>query len=329
MFPADIESLTPKSINSEAAEIICAFSSGMIDLIAQEKTTATVSGKMSSSKFDFQIRNAGTNSVQKISVDNSQCEIDGAYEGRESLLILEAKNAISEDFIIRQLYYPYRLWVDRISKKVVPIFLCYSNDVFHFFIYKFEDKSDYNSIRLVEQRNFSFAPERIDLGEIEDLVRNAVLVDEPDEPFPQADKFERVVDLLSLLKIENLRGTFITSNYDFDPRQTNYYTSAGKYLGLIAGNYEEYCITRLGMSIMKLSHKAKYLFLAKTILSHKAFNRVCAEYLNLGVRPLGDVVISLMRSSGLRNVESDSTFRRRSQTVVSWVEWILRLAEPP
>jgi hypothetical protein len=301
----------------------------MIDLIAQEKTIATVSGKMSSSKFEFQIRKVGGNSFQKISVDNSQCEIDGAYEGRESLLILEAKNAISEDFIIRQLYYPYRLWVDKISKKVVPIFLCYSNDIFHFFIYKFEDKNDYNSIRLVEQKNFTFAPERIDLGEIVDLVRGTTLVDEPEEPFPQADKFERVVDLLALLKTENLRATFITSNYDFDPRQTNYYTSAGKYLGLIAGNYEEYRITKLGVSIMKLSHKAKYLYLAKTILSHKAFNKVCAEYLNLGVRPSGDVVLSLMKSSGLRNVESDSTLRRRSQTVVSWVEWILRLAEPP
>ena len=36
-------------------------------------------------------------------------EINAAYEGRSCLAILEAKREISEDFITRQLYYPFRM----------------------------------------------------------------------------------------------------------------------------------------------------------------------------------------------------------------------------
>ena len=48
-----------------------------------------------------------TNKFDNIKVNNSQIEIDGGYEGAESLTIIEAKNNIADDFIVRQLYYPY------------------------------------------------------------------------------------------------------------------------------------------------------------------------------------------------------------------------------
>jgi hypothetical protein len=59
-----------------------------------------------------------------------------------------------DDFIVRQLYYPYRLRSSKIKKEVVPILMTVSNDVFSFFIFKFNEENDYSSISLVEKKNF-------------------------------------------------------------------------------------------------------------------------------------------------------------------------------
>jgi hypothetical protein len=75
-FPSFLESLDYRNITSEATAINCAFVSKILhDFTKEENIFPTVSGRMSSSSFDFNI-----NSVQgllKISVENSQIEIDG------------------------------------------------------------------------------------------------------------------------------------------------------------------------------------------------------------------------------------------------------------
>ena len=64
-----------------------------------------------------------------VKVANSQVEIDGGYEGLN--ITYRSKNSISDDFLIRQLYYPYRLWQSKIDKNVKPIFMIYSNGIFN------------------------------------------------------------------------------------------------------------------------------------------------------------------------------------------------------
>jgi len=59
------------------------------------------------------------------------------------------------------------------------------------------------------------------------------IVREPEIPFPQADSFRRIINLCELLNKSYLTKNEITANYYFDPRQSNYYTDAGRYLGLI------------------------------------------------------------------------------------------------
>ncbi len=324
-FPSGIESINPNNLYSEAAAINSAFISGMIDEIAGEEVVPTLSGKMGTSKFGFKIRDKGSDKHQRIIVENSQCEIDGGFEGQNSLVIIEAKNAISEDFIVRQLYYPYRLWREKISKKVVPVFLSYSNDIFHFFIYEFQNDDDYNSIRLVQQRNFVFAPEKINLDDIQLALNQVRVVPEPSVPFPQADKFERIVDLLGLLANGSLEAAAITENYDFDSRQTQYYTNAARYLGLLEGGAHAYSLSKKASIAMKLSFKSKYLSLVRAILSHEIFNKTCRAYLEEAQKPSLDKIVDIMRSSQLKSVSSHSTYTRRARTVISWVDWILNL----
>ncbi|MDM8313095.1 transcriptional regulator, partial [Clostridium cadaveris] len=121
-FPEHITSINYGNITSEAMAINCAYVSGIIqDFLEDEAILPTVSGRMSSDEFAFKINSK--EDKMHIDVKNSQIEIDGGYEGIETLSLIEAKNTLSDDFIIRQLYYPYRLWSQKIEKQVRPIFM--------------------------------------------------------------------------------------------------------------------------------------------------------------------------------------------------------------
>ena len=71
------------------------------------------------------------------------------------------------------------------------------------------------------------------MADIQEILRDVTIEVEPNLPFPQADKFERVINLCELLNEKILNKDEVTAKYDFDARQTDYYTSAARYLGLI------------------------------------------------------------------------------------------------
>lgn len=329
-FPSDITTIDPTNLYSESSALHCAVITGMIEDVLGEEAFQTVSGKMSSKKFDFNIRTKKGNDL-KINVTNSQVEIDGGYESANQFMIVEAKNEMVEDFLIRQLYYPYRLWQGKTYKEVRPVFFTYSNDIFSFFIFEFTDPMRYNSLKLVEQKDYVIAHEEIELEDIIELVNTTKVQPEPHIAFPQADLFPRIVDLLGLLVENDLDRETITLNYDFDERQTYYYTTAGMYLGLIERYTDKetkkvmFTLSNKGREIMRKSFKQKYLSLAGCILAHEPFKQVLLEYIQNGAPPEKGRVVEIMRRCKLYNVNSDSTYERRAQTVSKWVEWILDL----
>ena len=135
-LPTNLQSLDANNIPSETIAINCALASGMLsDFLEEDILYSTVSGRMGSGRFDFSIQNSCTKTPTSVSVNNSQIEIDAAFEGVHSLSLLEAKRDLSEDFLVRQLYYPYRVWSNRVTKKVKPIFLVYSNGIFSLYEY--------------------------------------------------------------------------------------------------------------------------------------------------------------------------------------------------
>ena len=320
-FPRQIETIDYTNLYSESSALLCAFNIGIIDDLVDSKTKFTVSGRMSTKTFEFQIKNSLNNQSYSINVTNSQCEIDGGFETDDCLILIEAKNYRVEDFLIRQLYYPYRLWSKKISKKVVPILMTYSNDIFSFFIYKFTDISDYNSITLVEQKNYAIASEEIQRSEIDLLLTQIKIIPEPAKiPFPQADKFDRIIDLTSLLLENSLTSNDITENYQFNQRQTDYYTSAGKYLGLIEKQGKIFKSTDEAKNIFRQPYKLKYLKLIEKILAHEVFNR--AFKLSLEVRniPSKSQITKIMSESNLKI--GNTTIDRRASTVKGWINWL-------
>ena len=330
-FPTFLESIDYKDITSESIAINCAFISKILhDFTGEENLFPTVSGRMSSSLFDFAI-----NSKQKtfrINIENSQIEIDGGFEGDNSLNLIGAKNYISDDFLIRQLYYPYRLWSDKIVKRVRPIFLTYSNGIFDLREYEFTNPELYNSIRLLQHKKYALQERDINVENIQNILDNVQVTKEPELPFPQADSFERVINLCELLKQKGfISKEDITHNYDFDHRQTDYYSNAAKYLGLIEGRCENQQIgctlTQDGIRIFNLLIVERQLEFVRLIISRAAFKNTLKLYFDKGDVPTKDEVIEIMKDARLYNIDSEQTYRRRASTVISWINWILELIE--
>lgn len=329
-IPSYIQSLIPQFLVSEAIALNCANACGVLsDFLEDDGLVPTVSGRMSSGSFSFNINTAfGT---KNIAVNNSQIEIDAAYEGIQYLSLFEAKRDLSDDFLIRQLYYPFRVWSNRVIKKVKPVFLIFSNGIFSLYQYQFEDSRSYNSLQLIKQKNYMIATE-ICLSDIENLLRTVPIATEPDISFPQADRMSRIVNLMELLNEKPMTKQEITSEYAFDERQTNYYTDAGRYLNLIDKEQDEngnilFQLSTCGEYIMGLGYRERQLAIAAQILMHKVFNETLRLHLQNGVMPDKQTIVQLMKRSSLYRVEADSTYLRRSSTVIGWINWILEMIE--
>lgn len=332
-FPPFLESLNYRDITSEATAINCSFVSRILhDFTKEEHLFPTVSGRMSSLSFDFGINSA--KGLYKIDVENAQIEIDGGYEGDYSLNLIEAKNYISDDFLIRQLYYPYKLWSGKINKQIRPIFLTYTNGTFHLREYAFTDINHYNSLVLVRQKKYSVQEGTFNLETIQELLDKTKAVKEPEIPFPQADSFDRVINLCELLKEKDfITKEDITQNYDFDARQTDYYSNAGKYLGLldtgrdsVSGQIGCY-LTKKGKELFNINLIDRQKEFVKIILSHSAFKMTLKLYLESGEIPNKNEIVEIMKGSNLYNIESDSTYFRRASTIIGWINWIMNQIE--
>jgi len=315
-FPTFLESLDYRDITSEATAINCAFVSKILhDFIGEEHLFPTVSGRMSSSSFDFNINSS--KGLFKVNVGNSQIEIDGGYEGDNSLTLIEAKNYISDDFLVRQLYYPFKLWSNKIQKRVRPIFLIYTNGIFHLREYMFTNIDHYNSLVLIKHKKYAVQEGSFNLEVLDNILDKTKTVKEPEIPFPQANSFDRIINLCELLhQKEFISKEEITQNYDFDERQTDYYSNAGKYLDLIdigrdpSGGQIGCFLTREAKRIFSLNLIDRQKEFVKLIISHTAFKQTLKLYLNNGEVPTKEAIVEIMKSSKLYNVNSNSTYFR-------------------
>lgn len=331
-LPAHLESLNPRSVPSEAIALNCALASGMFsDFLGEERLHSTVSGRMGSGQFGFEILNSRSGLRANVDVSNSQIEIDAAFEGQSSLTLLEAKRELSEDFLVRQLYYPYRVWQSRVNKQVRPVFLVYSNGIYSLYEYEFKEPGFYNSLVLIKHRNYAIEDTRIEMSDLVDVMKSIrEFVPEPEIPFPQADSFERVINLCELLEEQELSREQVTEEYAFDIRQTNYYSDAARYLGLAvkrkAGYKPFYLLTEEGAAMMKLSYQQRQLGFVRMMLRHKVFYDTFALCLQ-GTVPDRYEIVSIMKRSRLYGINSESTFIRRASTISGWMNWMLSLTK--
>lgn len=333
-FPQWIRSINPKEITTESAAIEVAFLSGMIhellniDINTISSLVPTISGRMSSGSFCYSLDGVDNNKIP-VDVKNSQMEIDAGFESPDSLVLLEAKMHTASTFLVRQLFYPYRAWKNKINKEIIPVYLECSNNFYTFSVFKFNDDKNYNSIELVQKMRFMIGAEEITLNDIIQVsneVRNCYVKESPDTIFPQANDLNKIVEIIDLLNTSDNEGISkesLTLDLDFVYRQADYYANAGKYLGIFRDNNKMISLTATGREFYGKNYKDRCLLLTKLILQHEIFNEAFCQYQEKGNDfDVGDI-FNLIKQRGLLSGYSDATIQRRSQTVLAWIKTII------
>lgn len=332
----EYESIDVNNISSESNAINVMILSGILnDFLGTDENVLTFNGRMGTGVFDFTV-NSYSNIARKVHVENAQCEIDGGFENETSVIIMEAKNVVHEDFHIRQLYYPYRLWKTKVKKPIRLVFAVYSNMIYRLFEYRFASLEDYSSIELVQSKNYSLQDITIT---IEDLleVRNNTVVKTDDNikfnkgvPFIQADSMERIISLLENLYENPMSRKAIAELMNFEPRQAGYYFNAGKYLGIFKEVYEDkqklVILTTIGNKLFKLNYKERQLHIVSLILEHKIFLELFNETIDTGSLPSIKHIEDMILELNILNCKNETSYRR-AQSVSGWLTWIFNLTK--
>ncbi len=131
--------------NSEMQHVDHAYAMSMIRTFVDDDTLQlTIRGRKYTPSFSFRVE------PHELDASGVQFEVDAGYEGRDQIVLLEAKNSETTNTIIRQLYYPYRAWRTHVpDKRVRTLFFERRHDVYALWEFRFSDDCDYNSIEFV------------------------------------------------------------------------------------------------------------------------------------------------------------------------------------
>lgn len=148
----DFELKSAKVGTSEMQHVDYAFNTGLLHhfLEVSEPLFLQIRGRKYTPEFNFDV---GRFNINAASV---QTEVDAGYEGRDVVVLIEAKGSSRNNFIIRQLYYPFRQWRIRTQKEVRSLFFSFDSktDTQGLWEYEFTNENDYNSIRLVKTAKY-------------------------------------------------------------------------------------------------------------------------------------------------------------------------------
>ena len=147
----DFQLDTTKIGDSEMQHLDYAYAASLIRTFMDDASLVlTIRGRKYTPGFEFYV------GKQLIKVSGVQTEVDAGYEGKNQIVLIEAKNFSATNVIIRQLYYPFRQWQEHTKKKVVTLFFgkTRGKDVYSIWQFEFGDPKNYNSIRLVRSGKF-------------------------------------------------------------------------------------------------------------------------------------------------------------------------------
>lgn len=149
----DFELVSSEIGDSEMQHLDYAYANSLIrTFMDDDSLVLTIRGRKYTPSFDCEA------SGFKLNISSVQTEVDAGYEGRDKIVLIEAKNSLSNDTIIRQLYFPFRQWQDQTNKKVYPLLFVkreiMGEKIYYIWQFDFEDRNDYNSITLVKSARY-------------------------------------------------------------------------------------------------------------------------------------------------------------------------------
>jgi hypothetical protein len=314
--------------DSESQHLDYSFNVGLIEHFASTSgLRQTIRNRKRMPAIDFSVGNVGPIHVSA----GVQVEVDLGCEGRNDVVLIEAKTGEPKDFIIRQLFYPYRKWRLEIPKKKTrPWFFC-SQEIagkrlYKFWEYEFEDDKQYQSLKLKRGESFLVEPKKAQLS-VEDLLNIHAKIRPAKEKWdvPQADSFWRVAEMPLLVEQGINNANKVAKHYEFAPRQSSYYREASEFLGLISLNKKVhiYELTDLGQEYVKLPADERRQLLAGLLANFppmRAALQLLAGSGGAGVDKKR--IVELMKLLEQKGKISGSTPGRRAQTIMAWLHWL-------
>lgn len=138
--------------DSEMQHLDYAYATSMIRTFLNDDTLVlTVRGRKYTPSFTFRV------GKQQVTVQSVQTEVDAGYEGKEQVVLVEAKNSGDNNVIIRQLFYPLKQWTQFTKKPIQTLLFAKAKHGSDYLIWHFQftDPNDYNSIKLVRSKRFT------------------------------------------------------------------------------------------------------------------------------------------------------------------------------
>jgi hypothetical protein len=309
---------------SESQAIDMAHASGLLDEFFGDETRLTVRGRLRTPRFDFEF-DAASGAVP-LRAEGVQVEVDAGFEG-ETLHLLEAKLGTRNNFHVRQLYYPLRMWRVLLPQKPVSAaFLSWSNRCLSLRRYVFDPLERYHALQLSAAVDYYLdEPQPIpSLPEVLAATREDKLPE--GMPFPQADDLRRVIDIVDAVAQGVSSHEDLARRYEFDLRQAQYYGNAAAFLGLVTRTPAGFELDEAGADFARLPRPDRQTLLLRRIASLPIFREVIERLVTTGELESSDVVAELIEQKA--NLRGQTTFRR-ARTVLAWVRWCQSLSETP
>lgn len=315
----------PQRLN-ESQALDFAHVAGLLQHFTQDAQMAlTIRGRSYTNPFQFNL----PTSQQPVEVASVQIEIDAGYESPSSLYLVEAKVGKRDDFNIRQLYYPYLEWHTRSRKRIVPIFLVYTNG--SYYLTEFAFSQDFGDLHIVKQGCYVInEPSRppLSLGALLAALPPASTLHEPAVPYPQADDLEKVLDVVAKVEAGICTKQELADAFDFNDRQGDYYANAACYLGLLQRTEQGFGLTATGADFLHTRSRALRNALVVRQLLMRPTYRALFQQLQQANFMLDQLTNEQIAATIAAHTPLQGTTpKRRAQTVRSWLAILLRNAE--
>lgn len=323
-FKKNLQTL-PKEPRSESQVIDLAFATGLLThFLEDDNLTLTIRGRLRSEQFKFLFK--GINKTHQFVVDGVQIEVDAGYEG-DKIYLIEAKMGERDDFHVRQLYYPLRMWMEYgVTKQVIPIFISYANEIISISQYNFDNILEYSSISLIKSKNYTFEPYPLHLS-LMDIIKKVheTKNDIEDIPFPQADDIRKVRDTVDLVAWGYNSRDKIAEFWRINKRQGDYYANAALFLGFIYKSANSWKLTDKGKIFVHLPTTRRNKMLAESVLQNPAFYQASITFLTKENYSLEDIYEILKKNT--KAPLSKTTLHRRASTINSWIKYLTTIFE--
>lgn len=296
---------------SEMQHLDLAFNIGLLGhFLGEPVLYPTIRGRKRSPKFEFIV------GPHRLEVEGVQVEIDGGFEGRNTVTLVEAKIGESEDFHLRQLYYPLRFWSTLTKKRVRLVFFTYEpeTELYRFREYGFDPEEVYQAPLLLKAACYRI---------VEAAQRDFTALTVSNEfPFPQADRLDKVALIPFLVSEGIVDPQQLAEALEFTPRQGRYYLDACKSLGLLD---HQGALTALGSDYLTCPPEIRYRQLCKAVMALPVMQEILSTLMLApdSTMKKHEVQAVVQRATGL----APSTAARRTQTVWSWLGWLSHFSE--